>query len=260
MEPLLFSALVIFTLVSVLFGIAAKQRDNSIIDIFYGMLFVAVALISYVFMSTKHPVATLVTLLVVVWGVRLSARIYLKNKNKPEDKRYALWRASWMQKGMSYFLFRSYFQVFLLQGFIVWLVSLPIILVNTAPSMEWNGFVTVGLFVWVFGFLFESVADFQLDSFLRKAENRGNIMQSGLFKFSRRPNYFGESLMWWGVALIAFANPIHWIAFISPAVITYIVVAVTGPITEQLWEGNEAYEVYKKTTSYFIPWFPKKGV
>lgn len=259
MDPLIFSALWIWFFVTVVFGIAVLRKDNSVIDIFYGLIFIDVALTTYLFMSTSHVVATLVTLLTVVWGIRLSARIYLKNKDKGEDRRYALWREEWMKRGKGYFYVRSYLQVFLLQGLVIWLVSLPIVLVNTTPAMTWSGWVTAGFIVWVVGFLFESVADFQLDHFLRDPLNRGRIMVTGLFRYSRRPNYFGESLMWWGMALIAFSVPINWIAFVSPAVITYIVVSVTGPITEALWKGNAEYGAYQKKTSYFIPWFPKKS-
>lgn len=257
-EPLILSALWIFLFVSVVFIIALLKKDNSVIDIFYGLIATDVAVTSYLVLSEKHLVATLTTLLAVLWGVRLSVRIFLKNKGKGEDARYARWRTEWMQKGRWYFYVRSYLQVFLLQGVVLFVVSLPLVLINTTPAMVWTPFVSVGLFVWCVGFLFEVIADFQLDRFLRNPKNRGRVMKTGLFRFSRRPNYFGESLMWWGLATIAFSVPINWIAYASPALITYVVTAVTGPITESLWDGNSEYALYKKTTSYFIPWFPKR--
>lgn len=258
MDPLVLSALWVWLFVTVVFVIAVLRKDNSVMDIFYGLVFVDVALTSFLFLSERGVVAALVTVLVVVWGIRLSGRIFLKNKGKGEDRRYATWREEWMRRGRVYFFVRSYLQVFLLQGLVIWVVSLPIVLVNTASAVPLNGFVWAGLTLWGIGFLFESITDFQLDQFLRNPVNRGRIMTEGLFAFSRRPNYFGESLMWWGIATIAFALPEHWIAYASPALITYIVVAVTGPITEKLWEGNAEYAAYKKRTSYFIPWFPKK--
>lgn len=257
MDPLALSALWIFLFVTVVFCIALLRHDNSVMDVFYGLIFVDVALTSFLFLSDRSAVPALVTLLTVVWGVRLSARIFLKNRGKGEDRRYSAWRDEWMRRGRLYFTLRSYFQVFLLQGLVIWVVSMPTVLVNSANALPFNVLVWAGLTLWIVGFLFEAIADFQLDQFLRNPENRGRIMTRGLFKFSRRPNYFGESLMWWGIATIAFAEPLHWIAYVSPALITYVVVAVTGPITEKLWEGNAEYDTYKKTTSYFIPWFPK---
>ena len=259
MEPFFWSALVIAVIVTVLFIVAVYKKDNSIIDIFYGLIFVTVALFTFFFLSTGHVIAALVSVLTVVWGVRLSGRMYLKNRGKAEDQRYAPWRESWMQKGKAYFYLRSYGQVLLLKGLIFFLVSLPIVLVNTAFAMEWNAFVSLGLALWCVGFLFESIADFQLDTFLKNPDNHGRIMTSGLFRYSRRPNYFGESLMWWGIAVIAFSEPLHWIAFVSPAIITYIMYAVTGPLTEEMWEGNDEYRAYRRVTNYFIPWFPKKN-
>lgn len=257
MDPLVLSALWIFLFVHVVFIIALLRKDNSVIDIFYGLIAADVALTSYLFLSEKHILATVATLCALAWGVRLSVRIFLKNKGKGEDARYARWRREWMKIGKWYFYVRSYVQVFLLQGFVLFVVSLPLVLINTTPTLSWSPFAAVGFSLWVIGFLFESIADFQLDQFIRNPENKGRVMRYGLFRFSRRPNYFGESLMWWGLATVAFSVPINWIAYLSPMLITYIMLAVTGPITESLWAGNREYEEYKRTTSYFIPWFPR---
>lgn len=256
MEVLFFSGGVILVSVLFVFLVAIPLKDNSIIDIAYGLIFVATALASFFLFSDHGPVSSLVTLLSILWGVRLSSRIFLKNLGKGEDARYAAWREAWKKKGSGYFLLRSLFQVYLLQGLVIWLVSLPVILVNATHGMAWDLFVTVGLVVWSIGFLLEALADWQLDRFLRRPENRGRIMTEGLFRYSRRPNYFGESLIWWGMAIIAFSEASNWIAFVSPLVITYIVVAVTGPITEALFEANDAYAEYKRRTSYFFPWPP----
>lgn len=256
MYPLLISALVIFAVVTIVFFIALLRRDNSVMDIAYGLVFIMVALVLF-FISDFSYTVLVTTLLVVMWGVRLSGRIYIKNRGKQEDRRYANWREEWNKKGHTYFIIRSYLQIFLLQGLIIWLVSLPVVFANTTSS-SWGILTTLGLGLWVGGFLFESVADYQLDRFLKNPHNRGEIMTHGLFRYSRRPNYFGESLMWWGLALIVFSNPTQWVVFISPLTITYIVVFVTGPLTEKLWDGNEAYQMYKKRTSYFIPLPPRK--
>lgn len=260
MTPLLISAFIVFILVTLTFALALAWRDNRALEVAYGLIFIAVALITFFLFSERALIQAVVTVLVIFWGIRLSARVFLRNRLQPEDRRYAAWREEWKAKGRFYFVFRTYFQVFLLQGLIGWLVSLPIILVNASPAPYWNLFATIGVIIWCIGFVLESVADYQLDRFKRNPENKGRVMTRGLFRFSRRPNYFGEALMWWGLAVVALSNPFAWIAILSPAIITYIVVTVTGPITEKVWEENEEYQDYKKRTSYFVPWFPKDSV
>lgn len=258
MEPLLVSTGLIFVSVTLVFFASLFIRSNSIIDVAYGLIFILVAVATFGLYSSTLPVQALVTILVIIWGVRLSARIYIKNKGRGEDHRYAQWRDAWLKKGKFYFWARSYFQVYLLQGIVIWIVSLPVVLINSDTGMVWNLFVSLGVFVWLLGFLCEVVADWQLDRFLQNPDNHGRVMQQGLFAYSRRPNYFGESLMWWGIALIAFSNPVYWVVFLSPAVITYILVAITGPITEHIWVESEEYKRYTERVSYFIPWVPRK--
>ncbi len=226
-------------------------------DIAYGAVFVIIALATYFLYAEGAIVQLVATAFVLLWGTRLSVRIFLKNKGKQEDWRYHSWRIEWSVRGRWYFLLRSYIQIYLIQGFIIFLVSLPVVLINVSPYVDWNIASLFGVAVWIVGFLFETIADFQLDRFMQNPANKGRIMTEGLFRYSRRPNYFGESTMWWGMALIALSNPFAWVAVVSPAVITYIVVSITGPLLERGWRDNPEYQSYKAKTSYFIPWFPK---
>ena len=244
---------------SVVFVSAVIRRDNSVVDIFYGLGFVLVALGTYFVFGTGHFVQQLVTLLVIIWGVRLSYRIYMRNRHEPEDWRYAHWREQWMRKGIFYFFIRSAIQVFFVQGVIMLAVSLPIILVNSAQAFhDTNVFAILGTALWIFGFIFEVVADKQLADFFKQKNNAGSVMTRGLFKYSRRPNYFGEAVMWWGLWIVALTVPGGIIAVISPIVITYTVYFISGPMLEARLMNNSAFQEYKKSTNYFFPWRPKQ--
>ncbi len=242
------------------FVIALIRKDNSLADIAWGLGFVLVAALTFFFRRTSLFLPVLVTSLVVIWGLRLSSHIFLRNRNKGEDPRYAAWRAKW---GRS-FLWRSYLQVFLLQGLFLLIISMPVILVNTyrwvsPPGHHGRGVWSIGLVVWIAGFLFEAVGDAQLARFKKDPANKGRIMDKGLWRYTRHPNYFGESLMWWGIFLIALEVPYGWTTMASPLLITFLLVKVSGvPMLEKRYRGRPDFEAYARRTSVFIPWFPKK--
>jgi len=259
MVPLILPAFVLLVYMSTAFIIAVQSKDNSIADIAYGLGFTLIAWFTY--QLGVHTVAGIVTtVLVTLWGARLSSRIYLKNKGKGEDFRYKKWREEW-GKG---FLLRSYLQVFLLQGAIIFMIALPVLLLNVYGNDSVGLLAIVGLLVWLVGFFFEVVGDLQLDGFLSKKENKGHIMQSGLWKFTRHPNYFGESTMWWGIGLICYDvlsvswNPFYaLVVFVSPALITFLLLKISGvPLLEAHFSGDE-WEAYKASTNVFFPWKKK---
>jgi steroid 5-alpha reductase family enzyme len=258
----LLSLAMVFVYVTTVFAIAIIKKDNSIIDIAYGGAFlVAGTLIAWLsaLQEPLAPHAVTILLFVYIWGLRLATRIYMKNRAKPEDFRYKAWRELWMKQGKVYFYLRSYLQIFLLQGFIVSIVLLPLTLtVQEQSPLIVLSFIGIG--IWVIGFLFESIGDAQLDAFIKSNNVRkGTIMQSGLWKYTRHPNYFGESSMWWGIALIAFASSGNAIVFLSPILITYLLLYVSGiPMLEKKWAGNLEWEVYKAKTSPFLPLPPKE--
>ncbi|HUT07513.1 MAG TPA: DUF1295 domain-containing protein [Candidatus Latescibacteria bacterium] len=238
------------------FVVALIKKDNSVADIAWGLGFVLVAIVTFPWKGFSF-MPLLITAPVVVWGLRLAAHILLRNRKRGEDPRYAAWRRSW---GRS-FLWRSYLQVFLLQGLFLLVISTPVILVNTDRTYPYadHGLWLAGFLLWCLGFFFEAVGDAQLARFKRNATNRGKIMDRGLWRFSRHPNYFGEALMWWGIFLVATEVPYGWLTVVSPVLITFLLVRVSGiPLLEKKYAGNPEFQAYARRTSAFVPWIPKR--
>jgi steroid 5-alpha reductase family enzyme len=255
-NTILYAAIVAVSYMTVLFIIATILKDNSILDIAWGPGFIvvswAVLLINADFGARQLLVASLVT----VWGLRLGIRIFRRNIGMGEDPRYVKFREEWGK----YFTLRSYFQLFLFQALILVLNVTPVMIIMSGirENLVWSDY--LGLAVWVAGFLFESVGDYQLDTFLKEPSNRGTIIDRGLWRYTRHPNYFGESTMWWGIFVIAVNQPWGWIGVIGPTVITGMLLFVSGiPMTEKLMEKTPGWEEYKQTTSVFIPWFKKSN-
>lgn len=247
---------------AVIFIVASLIKDNSIMDIAYGPAFLVGALGSMYITQHTTPLSLLITAMICIWSIRLCVRIWRKNHGKPEDPRYAAWRSEWTKKGTGYFYLRSYVQIYLLQGSIIVLVGLPFIISLTDTANTLHLWAYIGIAISIFGLLYESIADWQLDRFLarkRAGTEPATLMTTGLFRFSRRPNYFGETLVWWGLAITVLPLPLGYLALISPLLITYIVTQVTGPMLEKIFleKYPKEYQVYMKQTSYFIPWFNK---
>ncbi len=210
---------------------------------------------SFFFADTFNNVrGFLVTLLVTVWGIRLAWHIHKRNRGKTEDYRYAEWRKTWR-----WFYLRSYFQVYVLQGTLLFLVVFPVLLINQINGESINTLDLIGLLVWLIGFFFESIGDAQLARFIKDPSNKGRVLQSGLWKFTRHPNYFGEVTQWWGIWILALSVPNGWIGIIGPLTITFLILKVSGiPMLEKKMIENPAFQEYAQKTSMFIPWFPKK--
>lgn len=256
METLTLAFIALLVYMCGLFVISLLVKNNGVADIGYGVAFMVVITAVLAQTTNIEPFTLILALLPFFWGTRLSTRIYLKNKGKPEDFRYKAWRDAW---GKS-FVIRSLLQVYLLQGLVVFVVSLPVTLALVYPKVEPNfALAYLGLAVWVVGFFFEVVADYQLDQFIKNPQNKGLIMMRGLWKYSRHPNYFGESTMWVGIALISLAlSSVPLVALVSPLLITSLLLKVSGvPLLEKRWEGNSAWEAYKRRTSVFIPLPPQ---
>lgn len=264
MTILLTVAISLVIYMSLAFGISQLRKDNGTADMAYGFGFVLLAWISYA-LTTQHSVIGLIaSVLVTIWASRLSLRIYLRSRGKPEDFRYAQWRKEW---GTS-FLTRSFLQVYMLQGLVIFVVALPVTLLNIWGAEAGLGLIgMMGLTFWIIGFVFEVVGDMQLDSFLKRPENKGHVMSRGLWRFTRHPNYFGESLMWIALALVAYdtlsvtiGNPLALVPFVGPALITFLLLKVSGvPLLEKRFSGNPEWELYKARTSMFIPLPPVRS-
>ena len=238
------------------------RHDNSLMDIAYGPLFFVSALLSLFLTDTTSTLPLLITLATGVWAFRLANRIFQKNWGKPEDIRYANWRQEWLKRGELYFILRSYLQINLLQGILIVLISLPFIITLAYSAPFSLPFVIAGGFVFLLGLAIETVADRQLDAFLNRKKDgteTAAILTTGLFHYSRRPNYFGETLIWWGFAIMVLPLPYGFLGLISPLTITYIVTKITGPMLENIFiaKYGETYREYMRTTSYFVPFPPK---
>lgn len=246
----------VFLYMVLMFLIALVKKDNSIVDIAWGGGFIVVSILTFFLDGEITLRSLIVTCLVVVWGSRLAVYIYIRHRGKGEDFRYARWRNEWGK----WFILRSFFQIFLLQGLLLMIISYSVILVNNS-SKEGLGILDyIGVLVWLIGFFFEAVGDYQLSRFKRKPENKGKIMTEGLWRFTRHPNYFGEAVMWWGIFLITLSIRYGWTAVISPLVITFLLLRVSGVILlEKKYKDNEEYAAYVRRTNAFIPGPPKKG-
>ncbi len=252
---IVFTVIQVFLFMAILFLIALIKKDNSIVDIGWGLGFILVALINYFGLPGYTPRQVLVTALIVIWGVRLAAYLYYRNKGKSEDFRYAQWRKKW---GRSWVI-RSFFQVFILQGVIMLTIAYPVFILHYDRMLYFTWFDKIGLLVWLIGFLFEAVGDLQKSIFKSKPGNKGKVMTSGLWRYTRHPNYFGEAAMWWGIFIIMLNVPYGWLAIFSPLIITNLLLFVSGvPMLEKKHAADPEYQKYASRTSLFIPWFPKK--
>ncbi len=241
---------------TIIFSLALKKRNNSIMDIAYGPTFLfAATILSYISLIEKKfdSSSILILSLIALWSIRLSLRIYARNKNKEEDFRYAAFRTLWMKKGIVYFMLRSYLQIFVLQAFIVSIILLPFTLSLDTKKLSLLSAVGVGL--WLIGFFFEAVGDAELDSFIAKREKHGKkFLTTGLFALTRHPNYFGESTMWLGLAFVSWGGGAPLFVFLSPLLITFLLLFVSGiPMVEKRWRGDPEWEAYAQKTRAFLP-------
>jgi steroid 5-alpha reductase family enzyme len=238
--------------------IAAQVRGrNDIADVAWGLGFILAAGVSLVVAGVYPPRGLLVSALVLVWGIRLAAHIHSRDRGKGEDKRYRKWREEWGK----WFVLRSFLQVFMLQGVLLVMVALPVIFVNQAPPVPLGWFDLLGLAIWLTGFTFETVGDRQLLNFIRDPANKGKLMTSGLWCYTRHPNYFGEVTLWWGIWLMTLALPGGWLTIIGPITITFLILQVSGiPMLEKHYEDRADFQEYKRRTSAFFPLPPKGGI
>lgn len=248
-DYLLIPAVTVALFMTLVFVPALVLKDNSIVDIFWGLGFVVLAIVSLWPFDSMDIKKYLVNLLILFWGWRLSLHIFLRNRGKGEDFRYANWRQTW-----KFFIVRSFLQVFMLQGFFMLIIAWPVLHINYHEEVP-VGFIDIaGLLIFLAGFLFEVVGDYQLDKFKKDTSNAGKIITSGLWKYTRHPNYFGEALLWWGIWLIAVPVVDGIFTIISPVIITVLLRFVSGvPMLEKKYEGRPDWEEYKAKTPVFVP-------
>ncbi len=238
------------------FAAAHMLKDNGIVDVAWGPGFCTVAVL--LFLKSGQAVfspAGMLMLMILLWGIRLAAHIGYRNKGRAEDFRYQNFRKNWGKRQV----LGAFLQVFVLQGFIMWWVLMPVY-VSTASyegffPTDWKLiFILLGFFLFVIGFLFEAVGDYQLLIFKKKPENAGKIMTSGLWQYTRHPNYFGEAVIWWGIGLFVLPLPFGWLGLIAPLVMTYLLTRVSGvPMLEEKYGKRPDFQEYAKKTPAFFP-------
>jgi steroid 5-alpha reductase family enzyme len=248
------TALLIFITMTLVWLLSLLTRKMSIVDGFWGIGFIGIVLYHFFSGIEMEPRRFIVTYLVVLWGLRLAGHIFYRNHGKPEDPKYAAWRGDWGKNTW----WISYFKVFLLQGVLMFIIALPlqVVMLSCGPTLsrlDW-----VGVALWFFGWLFETAADYQLLKFKKQPANKGLVMNKGVWRYSRHPNYFGETVVWWGIFIISISSGYWYISILSPLLITFLLLKVSGvTLLEKRYAGNDAYAEYKKITSSFFPLPPK---
>lgn len=240
---------------SLVFLIAQSKKNNGLVDIAWGLGFVIVAVYSFFASDFRTERAALVTILVTLWGVRLAYYLFRRNWNSQEDYRYVNMRKRW---GTKFVYLKMFLNVYILQLVLLFIIAQPILLINTSANEGLVLLDYIGLALWIVGYFFEVVGDYQLKKFKSKQENKGKLMKDGLWKYTRHPNYFGESVMWWGIFLIVLSLPNGWVTFYSPLIITLLLLFVSGvPLLEKRFKDHPDFKDYASRTSKFIPMPPK---
>jgi steroid 5-alpha reductase family enzyme len=253
---LLTNLLTIAFVVLVLWLVSLLRRDASIIDMFWGLGFVLVAWLSLWNGDNLSPRSLLLTLLVSIWGLRLTAYLTWRNWAKPEDYRYVAMREHHGKR----FPMVSLLTVFGLQGILMWIISLPV-QVGIVKAEGWHPTVAVGVILCLTGIFFEAVGDYQLARFKVDSVNRGRVMNRGLWRYTRHPNYFGDFLVWWGFYLVAAESDSWWWTIIGPLLMSFLLIRVSGVrlLESSLRSRVDGYDQYVRDTSAFFPFPPKQG-
>lgn len=251
------ATLITLSLVTLLWIWSVFIKNVSIVDIFWGVGFVVVNAY-YAFMSGELDTRKiLILVLVSIWGLRLAIYLAARNIGKGEDFRYQQFRKDYGPKKYWWF---SFFQTFLLQGILIMIISLPLLGVHTSEnSGDLIILDYIGIIVWLIGFTFEAGGDFQLARFKRDAKNKGKVLNTGFWKYTRHPNYFGDSAVWWAYAIFSIAAGSYW-QIVGSIIMTLLIIKISGVslLEGTLKKTKPKYLDYIKKTNSFFPWFPKK--
>jgi len=234
----------------VVWAASVPWRDVSIVDSAWGFLVLVPALTVAVQLPQTGPRAALVLGLAAAWALRLSAYIAWRHRGQPEDRRYQAIR----RRNEPHFAWKSLYLVFGLQALLGWIVALPLMAAAASPA-PWRALDIVGLALAGAGLFIEAIADAQMARFRADPHNRGRVMDRGLWRHSRHPNYFGECCLWWGLWLVA-AGAGAWWTVVSPLLMTLLLLKVSGvPLLEQdLGRQRPGYADYVRRTPGFVPW------
>lgn len=251
------SLILIIFLMTLLWLVSIPLKNVSIVDIFWGVGFIVINSYLFFCVESYDTRQTLLLFLVTIWGLRLSIYLIYRNRGKGEDFRYAAFRKYY---GDHRYWWISYFQTFLLQGILMWMVALPLAGVHlsdkVAPFSLWD---YLGVIMWIIGMIFEAGGDYQLARFKNNPANRGKVLKTGLWRYTRHPNYFGDAAIWWGYGLICIGAQEYWYV-LGSLLMTILIVKVSGValLEKTLKDQKPEYLDYAQKTSPFFPWIPKK--
>ncbi len=253
-QLLLINAGLLFLYMTIWFLLARKRRRFDTVDAAWGGGYALAAVAIAIQVPSIRTFA--IALLVTIWSSRLTRHIANRSRKAGDDPRYLAMAEKWHGNVW----LRAYLSLFLTQGFLIWLISLPIVLAAGDLLAGWAWLTWLGAAIWATGFIIESKADSQLAAFLAKKTTRStktandSVFSDGLWRYSRHPNYFGELVQWWGIGVIALQVTYGWIGLAGPLLLTILIVFVSGiPPIEKRRKDNAAYQEYKKHTSPLIP-------
>ncbi len=237
--------------------LSVLTRDASLVDRFWGLGFILLSGTYYLQADTVTLRGKLMMLLVTLWGLRLSWYLHFRNSGKGEDKRYAAMRA----KRPKTFWWWSLFGIFGLQGLLMAIIASPLLIVYVrAQHAELTLYDTAGLTLWMVGFFFEAIGDNQLTLFKHDPANKGKVLNTGLWALTRHPNYFGESLMWWGYFVMALNVSGGHLTLISPVLITWLLLKISGvALLEKDLISKPGYKEYVENVPAFFPFGKKRS-
>jgi steroid 5-alpha reductase family enzyme len=256
-QAYLILSVVILSLMLLLWLVSLWLKNSSLVDIFWGTGFVIFTWLAFTLTPGGFIVRKLLLCpLVTLWGLRLSLHILRRNWGKGEDFRYQAWR----NEAGSGWWWKSLFKVFILQGILLLIVATPLLAAQIKPlpdHLTWLDLLAIP--VWLVGFTFETLGDWQLMRFKANPANIGKLLTTGAWRFSRHPNYFGDATQWWAYYLVAVAAGGWWTIF-SPIIMTVLLLRVSGVklLEKSLKQTKPGYQEYVDTTREFIPWFPRR--
>lgn len=246
----------IMSMMTILWLISIKIRNVSIVDLFWGFGFVVAAAVYFIFTEGFETRKILLMTLVAIWGLRLSIYLAWRNLGKGEDFRYQKFRKDF---GEHRYWWYSFFSVFLFQGVLMWLISVPLLGAQFYPDESLGILDFIGIAIWIIGFIFEAGGDMQLARFKANPANKGKVLNTGFWHYTRHPNYFGDAAVWFGYALICLSAG-SYIPVLGSVLMTALIIKVSGValLEKTLNNSKPGYQEYVRKTSAFIPWFPSK--
>lgn len=267
------AAVIVFGALTLLWAVSVAVKDASLVDIFWGFGFLIVGAASLFISPVKSPYLILLAVLPIIWGARLTLYLAKRNLGHGEDKRYTAMRKRAEKNGLSETVWRlrTLISVYWGQGLLIMIVSAPVWVGlatghKVTPPLEIGALAILGTLLWIIGFLFEAVGDAQLAAFKKKHKDYDGpqeekpVLDSGLWKYTRHPNYFGNACMWWGIWLIACQAPWGWATLFGPIIMTLLLTKVSGrDLLEREMKKRPAYRDYIERTSDFFPLPPKKS-